>query len=221
MLFSASISALIPLCSFAGAQELSSSKSTATHALTAGGTGFSNKVSTAALQINPIENFGVVSGNIYRGGRLKTETEYKYLKEVLGASYIINLERFNRDNKVLCKKYGLNCVEFPLLLVLGNDAVFNWTTFRKAYSFVLDKSKNGNKIYFHCLHGSDRTGTLASALMIRNRACNKQGFDKKALSAEIETTLQKHGFHDIYVFLHHKIKSWVIHFDENSEWLCK
>ncbi len=181
----------------------------------------SGQASTLTLSSNPIGNFGVVSVNVYRGSRLKKEIEYKYLKEVLGVNYVVNLERFNHDDQSLCRKYDLNCVEFPLMLLVGTDAFFNWGTLNKAYSFVLDKSRGGNKIYFHCLHGSDRTGTLASALTIREKACNKPGFDKKALLAETEATLRKHDFHKIYIFLHHRIKTWIVQYDENSGWLCK
>lgn len=177
------------------------------------------KLSAPNLFNAPIGNMGIVSANIYRGSELEKEDDYKFLKKQLGVDIVVDLRYFERDDQELCRKYGLQCVQFPLALVILNDAVFDWNTFRKAFRFVLDQRGAGKKIYIHCKHGSDRTGALASAIMIRERACGIK-FDKHVLWSEIDSTLKKYGFHNIYPFLRHKIKDWVFEFEKNP-WLCE
>jgi protein-tyrosine phosphatase len=167
----------------------------------------------------PIGNMGLVSPGIYRGQRLTRDEEYRFLRQELGVDVVLNLEHFAIENQELCRKNSLRCAELPLLLFVGADLVFDWQTFRNALRFVLQQRGEGRKVYFHCLHGSDRTGALAAAIMIRERACGTVP-DKDALWDEISATLDQHGFHTRYVFLRRSIKSWVFEFEKNP-WLCE
>lgn len=167
----------------------------------------------------PIGNMGLVSPGIYRGERLTEDEDYRFLRQELGIDVVLNLEHFALENQELCRQNSLRCAELPLLLFVGADLVFDWQTFRNAFRFVLQQRREGRKIYFHCLHGSDRTGALAAAIMIRERACGA-GIDKDALWSEMAATLDQHGFHTRYVFLRRSIKSWVFEFEKNA-WLCE
>lgn len=165
-------------------------------------------------------NFGMVEEGIYRGARLQREEEYAYLSRVLGVKTMVNLQHYHHDDKALCAKYGIDCREFPIFLFFANDVLFDWQSFRKAFDVITEQKARSNKVYFHCAYGSDRTGTMAAALMVREAACGRQ-FDPETLWKSVDTTLEKHNFHGIYVFLHHAIKDWVFEFDKNKDWLCK
>ena len=166
-------------------------------------------------------NFGMVSEGIYRGGRPKTAGNFDYLKN-LGVSTVIDLEYFHEDSPVFCRPRGLNCVREPLLLFPFGDEFFNWKTFREAFRLVLSERAQGRVVYFHCKDGSDRTGALAAALMIRNAACGVplDAAARNALWTRIDQTLSQYGFHEVFAFLHEKIKSW-IYDPSNNRWLCR
>ena len=105
------------------------------------------------------------------------------------------------------------------MLFVGKDLAFDWKTFRNAFNFVLSERAAGHTVYFHCLHGSDRTGALATALTIRERACGRS-HDKAAIKAEVDATLERHGFHGRYVFLRLSIDSWLENLEKN-QWICE
>ena len=173
------------------------------------------------LLTSPVDNFGMVNENVYRGARLTKEEQYRYLHQEFGIKTIVSLEARSDDPALCSKKYDLKCVEYPLQLIPGDDQNFDLKTFKTAYKFVLDETKTGRKVFVHCHYGSDRTGAMASAVTIRDKACNNAGFDKNALWAEVDTTLDKYGFHQVYVSLHERIKSWVFDFESNSDWICQ
>lgn len=171
------------------------------------------------LAAAPIGNMARVSEGIFRGERIRTTEQYRFLREDLGVDTVLNLEYFHNEDQELCRKNSLRCAELPLMLFVGKDLAFDWKTFRKAFRFVLYERAAGKRVYFHCLHGSDRTGALATALMLRERACGR-AYDKAVLKAEVDATLELHGFHGRYVFLRHSIDSWVQDFD-NNKWICE
>ncbi len=176
-------------------------------------------------EIAPPPNFGAVAKGIYRGSRPKTAGNFDYLKN-LGVSTVIDLEYFHEDSPTLCRRYNLNCVREPLLLFPLDDAFFDWKTFRAAFSLVLSEHARGRAVYFHCKDGSDRTGALAAALMIRSAVCGvgqdaaQNGRAQDALWARVDRTLSQYGFHKVFFVLHEKIKSWVYD-PSNKRWLCQ
>jgi len=167
----------------------------------------------------PIKNFACVSDGIFRGAKLEQEEQYRYLKESLGVDTIINLAMGHEDT-ILCERYRLRCVDFNIRLFPGSDMIFfNWEALRQAFLFVIHEHEAGRKVYFHCRHGSDRTGTLAAAITIRENACGAN-FEKNKLWSKVDKTLHQHHFHKVYFHLHGKIRRMVYHFDKNS-WLCQ
>ncbi len=173
----------------------------------------------APKQNIPIGNFGVVSKNIYRGERLDSEQDYIFLAKQLGVNTVVNLRYWHHEDKKLCQRYGLNCVDYSVMIYPGLDLRFDYETLKAAFRFVLKERRAGKKVYFHCLHGSDRTGALASAIMIEERACGV-AFDKDRLWNFIQNNLQAYGFHAVYGSLYKTIKSWVYDLNDNK-WLCE
>ena len=124
--------------------------------------------------------------------------DYRLLQP-LGVDTVLNLEYFHNEDQDLCRKNSLRCAELPLMLFVGKDLSFDWQTFRKAFRFVLGERAAGKKVYFHCLHGSDRTGALATALMLRERACGRGSLgvfhasDELSLAMGFAQRLTKYG----------------------------
>lgn len=171
-------------------------------------------VSTAAP-----DNLGTVVEGLYRGARPEGDDQYAYLAKTLKVDTMVNLQHFHSDSEELCSRHGMDCRRFPIFLFFANDIRFDWKSFMKAFSFIVERKETGHRVYFHCAYGSDRTGSLAAALMIREAACGKS-FDRKALWKQVDSEMEKHNFHGIYVFLRHSIKDWVFDFEKNQNWIC-
>ena len=173
----------------------------------------------AASAPSPIPNFGQVEPGIYRGATLSKDDQYRYLKENLSVDDVVDL-RLKPDNQDSCHNWNLNCENFPIRLSFpGEDATFDMEMFKKAFSFVLSERAAGRQVYFHCKKGSDRTGALAAALLIREKACHRD-FNPDELWNEVKNRLKQHHFHFFFIFLKKDIRSWVYHFDKN-QWLCQ
>ncbi|MDA8324787.1 MAG: tyrosine-protein phosphatase [Nitrospiraceae bacterium] len=179
----------------------------------------------------PIGNFGVVlsqeagartsirDGVVYRGGSLDNEASYAFLRE-LGVSAVVNLQSFHRGDPALCAKYGLTCRESGIL-PFDFISLTRSRAFQEAFRFVINERKAGHKVYIHCMKGKDRTGALAAALTIRERACGGD-FDKVKLQDTVETSLKEHHFWlRNYPKWHAEITGWVDNFEGNKAWLCK
>lgn len=179
----------------------------------------------------PIGNFGVVlsqggdirknirDGVVYRGGSLDNESSYAFLRDI-GVSAVVNLQSSHQADLALCTKYGLKCQESGIL-PFDFISLTKSSAFQEAFRFVLEERKAGKKVYIHCMKGKDRTGALAAALMIRERACGGD-LDKARLRDTIEESLKAHNFwFRNYPKWHAEITGWVDNFEGNKDWLCK
>jgi len=180
-------------------------------------------VLVAFLQAGPSfalpDNFSEVLPGIYRGARMWHEVDYRDLA-ALDIRYVINLERFFSDDAGACAASKLKCLNRRITLVSfpGADVFFAYDKIRKAMRLVLKIIRKGDgAVYFHCFHGSDRTGALAAALVIRSEACGKE-YDKRDLEKKIISDLRLHGFHKrLYPLLYANIVSWA---DSVPTWIC-
>ena len=168
-----------------------------------------------------VSNFGMVTEGIYRGGRPTGEPAYKYLAD-LGVKTVVNLQYMHTDDKALCKKYGLNCVDFKLFASAPPaDYIMDWDKFKQAYAFVLDEKSAGRKVFFHCLYGSDRTGMLAATIKMRESACGSPSVDKDKLWEQTQTVLKECNFHKVFGDYTRHMKEMVYKFEDNRSWICK
>ncbi|MBF0206246.1 MAG: tyrosine-protein phosphatase [Oligoflexia bacterium] len=164
-----------------------------------------------------IKNFGTVMEGIYRGGQIRNFAEYQMLAD-LGVNSIINLEYAHRDNSAACNELNFDCQKYGILLTVPrSDRYFNYRMLQAAFKATINAKTRGEIIYIHCYRGKDRTGALASAIMIREATCGKE-YDKKALKKEIDDTLKYYGFKEsIYPYLHRQIISWT---QNPPAWMC-
>lgn len=101
-------------------------------------------------------NFGEVTPRLFRGAR-PTEKGIQMLKEK-GVGLIINLENDRKAverERALAEKYGIRFKSVPM-------GIFIPPRLAKVDDFLatVEDPANGT-VYFHCMQGRDRTGTMA------------------------------------------------------------
>lgn len=173
---------------------------------------------------NPIENFGNVGEWMYRGARLPDDIHYEFLRD-LGITTVIDMQWPLKDDQNLCEKYGLNCIYNPVILIPEIDLYFDMKALKKAFKKTVEEFKAGKMIYIHCHFGSDRTGILASAFIIKQNMCHTQNPNDPLLQEKtmksVEADLLKHGYNETYQKPLKEMKTWITEFDKNKDWLCQ
>lgn len=127
----------------------------------------------------PLGNLGQIGPKLIRGAQ-PTEEGFAELAE-RGVKTVINLRPENNLEADAVKKLGMKAIYIP---EHGLDAPTHAQTLRFLEA-ALDPA-NG-KVYFHCYHGSDRTGTMAAAIRIA-----RDGWTSDRAIQE----LGKYGFHE-------------------------
>jgi protein-tyrosine phosphatase len=166
-----------------------------------------------------ITNFGKISEHIFRGSYpYPNEKDYKFLREQ-NINTIINLEYLASGNTKLRNKYNMTMFRYPTFILPWFDHRFDFTSIKAAFKKVIEEKKNGNNIYIHCIHGSDRTSILAAALTIRENLCFKENVDTQNLAETIKLDLQKYNFHtSVFPTLYTQLPTWTTN---PPEWICE
>ena len=103
-----------------------------------------------------LENVGLVAPGIYRGAE-PAEEGFGSLKK-LGVKTIVNLRHFHHANEEeACRKLGIE----NIWIALATSEAPSDDDVRKFLSIVTDPAKQ--PVYFHCMRGKDRTGTMCAA----------------------------------------------------------
>ncbi len=160
-----------------------------------------------------IANFGRIEPGVFRGAQPSGAAAYRFLRGS-GVSVVVNLRYFHKDSRALCRRYGLSCVRFPLMLFPGQSAFFNWAELRKAFAFVLAQRRAGRAVFIHCRDGSDRTGVLAAALVIRSSRLAPQ-----ALWDRVWRMMRSYRFHGVFLNLKRRVRDWIFH-PSHYPWIC-
>ena len=126
-----------------------------------------------------VEKLSAVGDKVFRGAQ-PTEEGFRQLKAA-GVKTVINLRPEDKRETDLVESLGMKAVYLPLP-PLGAPTHAETLSFLKT---ALDPA-NG-KVFFHCYHGVDRTGTMAAALRIA-----RDGWTAEQAIAE----LREHGFHE-------------------------
>lgn len=126
-----------------------------------------------------VEKLAPVGEKLLRGAQ-PTEEGFRQLK-AQGVKTVINLRPEDNREAAVVSKLGMKAVFLPLP-PMGAPTHAETLDFLKT---ALDPA-NG-KVFFHCYHGVDRTGTMAAALRIA-----RDGWTAGQAIAE----LRSHGFHE-------------------------
>lgn len=178
-------------------------------------------VERARLLIEPGNFAELPEGGLFRGAKLSSPENYYYLKRELKVDVVINF-REEADDARACRLAALRCLHFPIKLFWPITTNIDWDVLRAAYAKLLEERAAGRRVYFHCTHGSDRTGAMGAALAVRREACGKPGFDRGALWARVEAELRRHRLHETWFpNLKKDIKSLVYEFEKSEAWLCR
>lgn len=134
--------------------------------------------------VNAPRNMAKIEPWLYRGADASKE-KLDFLKQ-LGIKTVINFRYWGSIEKDVAKA-GMTPVSIPLIADFrGSEAP---TEDQLRYFFYLLNDKSMHPIYFHCMHGCDRTGTMAACYRI------EQGWTPEEAIEE----MQHFGFHDNWV----------------------
>ncbi len=142
-----------------------------------------------------ISNLGKLDDHLFRGEQLGPQG-FDTLKN-MGVDTVINLEPESNTDVQYAQKVGMKVIEDPEPPI-GEPTMAQGIKFLSA---VTDPA-NG-KVYFHCYHGSDRTGAMAAIYRVV-----VQGWSVDKAIAEMPTYHFHAGIEDskvnfIYDFLNH------------------
>ncbi|MBN2340578.1 MAG: tyrosine-protein phosphatase [Deltaproteobacteria bacterium] len=140
-----------------------------------------------------VKNFHQLNDHLFRGAQ-PTESGFHALKR-MGVKTIVNLRNFHSDKDGIAEAElngVFHVVEIPMDAWNVTEAEI--VTFLKV---AADPTKQ--PLFFHCKHGSDRTGTMAAAYRIV-----VENWSKKDALAEM--TQGGFGFHPIWRNLPHLIE---------------
>ena len=171
-----------------------------------------------SVNVFSLNNLGIVGKNIFRGSYpLPYSDDYKFLAS-LGITKIINLEHFLFGNKNASKEAGITIKNHPVKALPWSDCLFGYNELKKAFRSTVTAVEAGEVVYIHCLQGSDRTGALSAALMIRDRSCGDEKIGSQHVKEEVMEALSEYGFHRrIFPVLHQRVAQWAIN---PPEWIC-
>lgn len=105
--------------------------------------------------LNPLRNFARLEGTkLYRSAQPIYDYEFRFLKDKLNVSYILNLRSETNIDKKFARRHGIHSHTIPV-----KD--HHPPTMQQAMSFVHFVSFVRTPILFHCEHGRGRTSTFA------------------------------------------------------------
>jgi tyrosine-protein phosphatase SIW14 len=107
----------------------------------------------------PLANMGEITPNLVRGAQ-PTEYGFTLLKK-MQFNTIVNLRPETEWEKPIVERLGMRYIYLPLPAV-------GQPTLEEGEVFVnIANNPNFGKIFFHCLHGADRTGAMAAAYRMK------------------------------------------------------
>lgn len=136
------------------------------------------------LDASGIPNFAEIEVGLARGGQ-PTDEGIAYLRSH-GYRTVIGL-RSNDEERVKLTRVGIDYVEIPLRANLLGATPPTDDQIRQFLSIAMDSTRR--PVFFHCIHGKDRTGSMAA--MYRIEACGWT-------SEEAVEEMKAFGFHGYY-----------------------
>lgn len=146
------------------------------------------------IEVDDIDNVGRIHDGLYRGGQ-PGEAGYAWLK-AKGFRTVINLRTHHGEEEAV-RKHGMEPVEFKVKADVFGSEPPTEEQIRAFFDVVLDPARQ--PVYFHCLHGADRTGTMAAIYRIE-----VEGWAPEKAIRE----MQVFGYHDYYKDLIEFVRSY-------------
>jgi protein tyrosine/serine phosphatase len=131
-----------------------------------------------------LQNLAQPAPEVYRGAE-PTEEGFKTLQS-MGVKTIVGF-RSHHSTKKTVEAAGLASVELPIQADVFGSEPPTEEQIKVFFATVLDPAKR--PVFFHCLHGKDRTGTMAALYRIE-----VDGWTP----AEAIEEMQHFGYHDNY-----------------------
>ena len=165
-----------------------------------------------------INNFGQVSGTIYRGAQ-PTQAQFAELKEI-GVAVVLDLrEDFERQQEAAaCVALGMQHVNVPIgnqnIPIIGELGILpptkeqvqqamciliKWRENMEGLPMTRQWAKSAGFVFIHCAHGADRTGAIVAAYRILH---------DKWTATQAMTEARHYGINPAQVL----IKEWIENF---------
>ena len=128
---------------------------------------------------------------IFRGAKLSSSSSDASELSKLGITKEVDLRGSSSDAK-LSNYIGRSITNY---LIYPDTYASNYATFRKALKDTMQDVVDGEKIYFHCAIGTDRTGTMAYFLEGLLGVSEEDRIQDYELSY-FYGLLNRHRFHD-------------------------
>lgn len=130
------------------------------------------------------ENLAMINPGLYRGAQPEADG-YRSLAE-MGIRTVVNLREFTCKREEV-ESAGMNYVRIPLRAGVFGSEPPDEEQLKLFFDTVLDP--RNQPVFFHCLHGKDRTGTMAALYRIE--------IDGWTAEEAIEE-MRHFGYHEIY-----------------------
>jgi len=128
-----------------------------------------------------VNNLFMVDNHLYRSGQ-PTKENFVTLYKNLGVRNVLSLRAFHDDKEVM------GSLRFHYKRIPINTSKMSYRELVEAVAFILHAK---GKTLVHCLHGSDRTGTVVAGYRIA-----AQGWSKEAATDEFE--FGGYGYHSLW-----------------------
>lgn len=137
------------------------------------------------IYVPGVDHVARIADGVYRGAQPDGVEGYRALKDQ-GITTVINLRQFH-DSREEAEAAGLAYVSLPVQAsVLGSEPPSE-AQVRRFFEIVNDPAQR--PVYFHCMTGKDRTGTLCALYRME-----QDGWSNEDAEAE----LHAFGYHTVY-----------------------
>ncbi|MHC4607521.1 MAG: fused DSP-PTPase phosphatase/NAD kinase-like protein, partial [Planctomycetota bacterium] len=109
------------------------------------------------VEVDGIPNVAKIHDGIYRGGQ-PGKKGYLWLKEQ-GFKTVVNFRRYHDETEKV-EAQGLKAVWLPMDAGAFGSTPPTDEQLKQFFGIILDPALQ--PVYFHCAHGSDRTGTMGA-----------------------------------------------------------
>ena len=137
------------------------------------------------IYIPHVDHAARIDQGVYRGAQPEGAEGYRALKE-MGIRTVINLRQFH-DSREEAENSGLQYMSLPIQAsILGSEPP-SQAQLDRFFEIVEDPGQG--PVFFHCMTGKDRTGTMCALYRIEQHGWSHQ---------EAEEELHAFGYHTIW-----------------------